>query len=526
MRKLYLFLMLCCGIFQLRAQHVTITPSGIAPASASGFPKLSYEAIQALPSPQKGDIAIDTTFRCIRFYNGTKWAFLLNSPEIQVPTITAWKPGGGTENDLGIAIVTDTVGNIYITGSFYGNATFGSTTLTSAGNNDIYIAKFNSNGILQWINRAGGTSTDSSDGMAVDADGNVYITGYFYSSCTFWSYNHISSVVSLGGTDIFIAKYNSNGSLQWVKRAGGETNDFGREIKIGTDGYVYLTGYFWGTTRFGDYTYLYSFGDYDCYIAKYNYNGGLQWARQIGGTNSDYGWGLALDSDANVYVTGYFQGTARFGTGQGFVDITSAGDTDIFVTKYNSSGLFQWVRQAGGPGTDKGFSIAVQSAATLTPETHVYVTGEFTNTAAFSTTNLTSFGSSDVFIAKYNAEGAVQWAKNMGGSNTDFPRGITVSPTGSVYVTGAFSGGINFGSNIFYSAGGYDIFTAKYDSTGNSQWIQQAGGTGSSDTGFGVTLNPTGHCYTIGYFQNTAAFGTTLLSSSGGYDIFIMKTVE
>lgn len=515
MRKLYLLLILCCGIFQLRAQQVTITPSGITPAFASLFPKLSYEAIQALPSPQKGDIAIDTTFRCVRFYNGTKWTFLLNSPELSQPAVTAWRAVSGTEEDMGFKITTDATGNIYIIGHFYGTATIGTTSLTSSGYNDIYVAKFNGIGTLEWVRKAGGASTDSGTDITLDADGNVYTTGYFYGNTLFQSSNNSSFIVnSLGSGDGFIAKYSNSGTLQWVKQAGNSSGaTYGSSIKVGSDGYIYYTGAFLGSTRFGDYTYLYSSGSYDGFVAKYNYNGGLQWARQIGGTGSDYSWSLALDATDNVYITGHITGTANFGS----TSITSAGDKDIFIAKYNSGGTLQWAQRAGGTGADDGKGIAINSSSG-----DIYVAGEFSGTASFGTINVTSAGYSDVSIAKYNADGAVQWVQKVGGTNIEITRHIAVNAGGDIYLSGAFGGSLTIGTKTMSAAGSYDVFVAKYNSSGVFQWAEQAGGLGA-EYGYGLTLSPDHYVYTIGYFQNSGNFGTTVLTSAGNYDVFIMK---
>ena len=158
----------------------------------------------------------------------------------------AWS-GGGTSNGVGDGIATDSDSNSYITGYFVGAATFGSTTLTSSGSDDIFIAKLNSSGSWDWAVKAGGSSDDNGLGIAVDSSGNAYITGYFEGTAAFGS----TSLVTSGSRDIFIAKLDTNGSWQWAVKAGGTGNDAGRGIAIDSSGNVYATGYFNSAATFG-----------------------------------------------------------------------------------------------------------------------------------------------------------------------------------------------------------------------------------------------------------------------------------
>ncbi|MEZ4902449.1 MAG: SBBP repeat-containing protein [Spirosomataceae bacterium] len=128
----------------------------------------------------------------------------------------------------------------------------------------------------------------------------------------------------------------------------------------------------------------------DVFIAKYNINGLLQWVRSAGGTSSDYGEGITIDSSGNVYVTGSYQGTATFGN----TTFTSVGLRDIFIVKYNGSGLFQWVRSARGLGDDFGMGIVVNGSS------NVYVTGSYEGTTTFGNTILTTVGLRDVFVVR------------------------------------------------------------------------------------------------------------------------------
>jgi len=311
MKKLIYIILLFVLRILVQAQTTTITPSVFSP------PRLSYDAIVALPSPQDGDMVFDTTYKCLRVHISGKWLCNTPSPNDYAPNMLAIASAGGTANDYGQSIAVDKSGNVYITGYFTGTAAFGSVSKTSKGNNDIYLAKYHKSGILQWVESAGGSGEDFGFGIAVDSLGNVYITGNYQGAASFDSVTKTSA----GGFDIFVAKYNSSGSIQWAQSAGGASNDYGQAIAIDDNGNSYITGYYYDAITFGTISKT-SKGSADIFIAKYNTSGAVQWAQSAGGTSADLANGIALDSIGNVYVTGYYQGTINF---NGSFKISSGG---------------------------------------------------------------------------------------------------------------------------------------------------------------------------------------------------------
>ena len=298
---------------------------------------------------------------------------------------------GGTNNNQGESIAVDSSGNIYITGYFYETVDFGGGNVTSAGSADIFVLKLNSSGTFQWVNTYGGTSFDFGRGIAVDSSGNIYITGYFYETVDFGGGN----VTSAGGPDIFVLKLNSSATFQWVNTYGGSTFDVGEDITVDSSGNSYITGYFEGTVDFGGGN-VTSAGAADIFILKLNSSGTFQWVNIFGGTSTDVGQGIAVDSSGNSYITGSFQGTVDFGSG----DITPSGFDDIFVLKVNPSGTFQLVSTFGGTSIDVGEDITVDSSG------NSYITGWFRETVDFGGGNVTSAGAADIFVLKLNSSGA------------------------------------------------------------------------------------------------------------------------
>jgi hypothetical protein len=390
------------------------------------------------------------------------------------------KRAGGSGLDRGWGIALDSVGNSYVIGSFQGTATFGlgevnQTTLTSAGDHDIFVAKYDSAGLLQWARRAGGSGSDQGLSIAVDGFGNSYLTGWFNGSAQFGQgQTSQTTLTSVGSDDIFVAQYDSAGLLQWARRAGGTGQDQGASIAVDGFGNSYVTGYFNFSATFGqgqaNQTTLVSAGDREMFVAKYDSIGTLVWAKRSGGVGQDRGFGIAVDGSGNSYVTGLFNGSATFGQGQANqTTLTSVGSDDMFVAQYDSNGALQWVKRAGGSGTDSGLGIAVDGSG------NSYVTGFFSVSATFgqgqaNQTTLTSAGDRDVFLAKYNSSGLLQWAKRFGGSGLDQGMSVAVDGLGNSYVPGFFDGSATFGQGevnqtTLNSAGGIDIFVAKF--TGN-----------------------------------------------------------
>ncbi len=358
------------------------------------------------------------------------------------------KNTGGSYNDYGYGIAVDASGNSYVTGYFQGSATFGSTTLTSSGFNDIFVAKLDSNGNWLWAKKAGGTSNDEGYGIAVDACGNSYVTGYFCNSATFGS----TTLICNGYYDIFIAKLDSSGNWLWAKNAGGLGGDWGNGIAVDASGNSYVTGCFDSTTATFGSTDLTNNGGYDIFIAKLDSSGNWLWAKNAGGTSDVFGRCIVVDASGNSYVTGFFHGSATFGS----TDLTNNGYYDIFISKLDSSGNWFWAKNAGGTSNDEGFGIAVDASG------NSYVTGCFSGSATFGSTTLTSSGDRDIFIAKLDSSGNWLWAKNAGGTSDDRGHGIAVDASRNSYVTGYFYNYIaTFGSTTLTSNGFCDIFVAK-----------------------------------------------------------------
>ncbi|MDH3445826.1 MAG: SBBP repeat-containing protein, partial [Deltaproteobacteria bacterium] len=457
--------------------------------------------------------------------------------------IWAKRAGGTMIGDAGIGTSVDGLGNSYITGNFQGTASFGSTMLASAGSDDIFVAKYDSNGNLLWAKKDGGMGSDRGAGIAVDGLGNSYVTGVFNGTAIFGpgEANEVS-LASNGSEDIFVAKYASDGTFIWATKAGGPGADQGARVAVDGSGNSFVTGFFNGTATFGagepNETMLTSSnGSDDIFVAKFDSTGALLWAKKAGGSGLDRGSGIALDGSGSSYATGFFSGIATFES----TSLTSAGDWDVFLAKYDSSGTLVWAKRAGGSNRDRSFSVAVDGLG------NSYVSGLFNGSATFgfgeaNQTMLTSVGLDDVFLANFDATGVLRWAKRAGGTGSDGGQSIAVDDLGNSYVTGFFNGITHPGPATFglgelnqttlISAGDRDIFFAKYNVNGRLVWVTRAGGA-STDQGMAIAVDQLGNSFATGFFAanfggGSATFGfaeenETTLISAGNEDIFIAK---
>lgn len=323
------------------------------------------------------------------------------------------KSAGGIYHDYGNSIAVDKNGNVLVTGVFQSpNIIFGNDTLNNGLN--IFIAKYSSVGNILWAKSAGGFSWCNAYGISTDVNGNVLITGSFYSPIAIFGSD---TLINKGNDDIFIVKYDASGNPLWAKSAGGTSYDFGYSISTDNSGNILLTGIFESPTITFDKTVLTNAfaGNGDFLMVKYSSSGNVLWARNAGGIGTDYGNGVIADMKGNILAIGVFGSSSIV---FGMDTLLSMGSDDILIVKYDSSGNVLWAQSTGGMFVDQGSSISVDSGG------GVVVTGFFGSvTIIFGNTTLTNTGGAEVFIAKLNSIAAIYEENN--------PSIINISPNPS-----------------------------------------------------------------------------------------------
>jgi len=443
----------------------------------------------------------------------------------QTPTWIWAKGSGGSDDDICYSVATDPSGNVYAAGGFISpTITIGATTLINAGQEDIFLAKYDPSGNVIWAKSYGGITCEKGWGVATDANGFVYITGNFDSdSLNFGSVNLINT--STPGNMLFLVKLDSAGNSLWG-RAVGCYNWFSTRstcITVDNAGDVYIAGDFTDTeiifdtiTLNGGSAYYYS-----DFIAKYNSSGGVIWARIVPSFCNSYINSITTDQNNNVFIIGEFRDQILH-----LDNLTISnpwggysGSTNSFTAKYNSSGIIQWAKSYGGSDYETGRSITADHAG------NIYITGSFaSSTVSFDTINLplSTGGNSNTYITKVNTNGNAIWAKK-GSSIDNQSYSITTDPKSNVYVTGYFvSDSVRFGNISLSNSGSFDTYIVKYDSSGIAHWAKTAIGIGW-DRGMAITANGF-NIYTSGYYTNNPiTFDGITLTNSGKGDFYLAK---
>ncbi len=315
---------------------------------------------------------------------------------------------GGVEDDRGRDIHHDGNGNIFITGGVTGTVDFdpssGMFNLSHSLSKDIYLAKYNDDGNFLWANAFGSPSTSFEEGLAVETDavGNPYLSAFYFGTVDFDPSANTANLGSVNGDETVIAKYDVNGNYLWANMIGKGMEERGNDIKVDASGNVYIVGNFGGTVDFdpsANNVNLTSEGNNDIFIAKYDNNGNYTWAKRLGGEDADFGRGIDVDANGNIYISGSFEDNAIFDNTTQY-SVTSSGSADYFVAKYTNSGDFIWVNRIGDTGFERGVDLVVDD------NENIYVTGGFWSSADFDpstgVSNLASNGSEDIFIQRFN----------------------------------------------------------------------------------------------------------------------------
>jgi Ca2+-binding RTX toxin-like protein len=274
----------------------------------------------------------------------------------------------------------------------------------------------------------------------------------------------------------------------------------------------------------------------DAFVLKLDPNGNFVWARDFGGTQTNprdiaEASEVVVDGSGNVITTGNFSNTIDFDPGPGIDNRTSAGSSDVFVSKLSPAGQYLWAATFGGADNDRGNSVATDASG------NVITAGTFRGTVDFdpgpSVDNRTSNGSSDVFVSKLDGDGDLVWVRTFGGNSVDHGRSVATDVSGNVITSGAFSNTVDFdpGPGVFNLTresftGQGNLFVSKLDGDGDFVWARNFGRGGDGQNS--VTTDASGNVITTGTFDTAAADfdpgpGVFDLTSAGGYDVFVSK---
>ncbi|MBI3476057.1 MAG: SBBP repeat-containing protein [Acidobacteria bacterium] len=435
---------------------------------------------------------------------------------------------GGSGRDFGTGIAVDLAGNAYVTGYTYSTdfPTANVIQATNHGSADAYVTKINADGsALVYSTYLGGSRDDFGWGVAVDAAGNAYLTGYTRST-DFPAANPIQRKDG-SGYNAFVTKINRDGNaLVYSTYLGGGGDDFGHGIAVDAAGNAYVTGWTYST----DFPTTNSFqtgnhGSADAYVTKINADGSdLVYSTYLGGSSHDYGSAIAVDAAGNYYVIGTTCST-DFPTANP-IQATNHGCYDAFITKINADGsTLSYSTYLGGSGEELGQAIAVDGTG------NAYFTG-YTRSTNFPTVRAiqsTNHGEYEVFVSKINSDGsALVYSTYLGGADWDFGSGIAADAAGNAYVTGyTYSTDFPTANALRAENSGFDdAFVAMVNAAGSGLVYSTYLGGKGYDYGQSIAVDAIGNAYVSGSAQAHHSFPTTLLAfqpSSSGRAAFITK---
>ena len=409
---------------------------------------------------------------------------------------------GGNEVDEVMDIARDAAGNIYSAGYFTNQVTFGTSinyASASYGIPDVFIQKTTSSGNVVWATQAGGIGSDRALSIAVDPQGNTYITGFYFGTATFGSFT-LTSVN--GSKDCFIAKLNASGSFVWAVSCGGTMDDIGNSLALDPSGNIFLAGQFEGTSTFGASTFTSmtntstGFPSIDVVIAKLDNNGNFLWAKQGAAEYTDRAMDIICNSTGDAYVCGQFSDTIQFANTYNNPVMNS-----VFLMKLSPTGNETWFRRASGT-----YSIAYSLA--LDNNQDVYMTGDYQGQLAFYGPPINFLNdnyANRVFLVKYSPSGNFIWASSSSSNSDLSSRVVAIDPNNDPYIFGEYRCTLNdyadlYGQGTFNSIGYKDLFITKFNQSGTYQWARNFGGPGT-DLAHGMTVKTVDRPITAGSYE-------------------------
>ncbi len=410
---------------------------------------------------------------------------------------------GDQNEEFGNVIAMDALGNTYVSGSFAGTTKIGSNVFTAVADYDTFLAKLDPNGNVVWAKHYGSINYVSVADAKVDPQNNVVIAG------------GLADVVDFGGKTLsapngagYAAKIDPQGNCLWGIVFGSGGGDFADSLAIDPVGNIFITGSFVGPINqiVGSVS---AVGGQDAFVIKLDPNGVGQWVKGFGGSQGDFGLGIAVDGGGNVIATGLFRGAVSFVGGP---TLTASNSGNGYIVKLDALGNHVWSKLVPGTPSSTVNAVAADNAG------RVYATGSFQGSTDLGGGMLTSAGSTDVFLVQYDGAGAHQWSKRFGGSGSDSGGLVVLDGPQHAIFSGGFNGSIDLGLGPLIAVGTFDVFLARIDEMGSVLWNR------TLEYGAGVAMDGQGAMFLAGSFGTSIDLGgPTPLLDAGSGDMFAAK---
>jgi hypothetical protein len=440
---------------------------------------------------------------------------------------------GGVKSDKGIVVRVDKEENVIATGYFSNSMYMGNgiTLVSTAGSSkQVFIAKYDKNGVCLWAKQGGNGLDDRVLGMDLDSAGNIYITGTSWNSITIGTIN----ITSIPGCcdNGFVIKLDKDGNWIWGNSVSSNSgDDQGLDIVTDDIGNSYITGFMTGSQLYlGTSVYALASNSgsnvYNYYVAKINPSGVWEWGTTFGNLPYDpiarkyveRDIAICLDSNKNLYITGGYDGTRNFGS----TVLTSRGGHDVFMMKADTGGNIIWAKSGGSTKDDWSNGISADEMG------HVYITGEHRDSLLFDSMLIRNYDKRDVFVAKFNtSDGTGIWGKRAG-SDIGSERGndVYADKNCNVYVVGDVGAYSKFGPLYTDSIGYLNVFVSRISPDGDWMWVATANSSDTSDRGNSIVKGEDNKIYITGFFENDITIGNITINSNGKADAYIAKILD
>ena len=436
---------------------------------------------------------------------------------------------GGTNDDAANSTTVDSDGNVYIAGTTESSSSMASGGFDNSlgGTHDAYLAKFNSNGVLQWATYYGGGDEEYGLSCAVDASKNVFLAGYTYTATGIGPGGHQTTFGGGTSSDAFLVKFNSSGTRQWATYYGGNAGEIGYACCTDASGNVYLGGSTGSTANISTTGAHAAVGGLGCgFIVKFNSAGTRLWGTYYGyvfaTTANTRVNALCTDAAGNIYAAG--ETTQDIVIADGGHDNSFSGTRDAFLVKFNGSGVRQWGTYYGyNDGNTSGNGCATDGS------NNIYLLATTTATRFLATTGSHQSvigGLSDAVLAKFDASGNRLWATFYGGTNNESANALAVDNNDNVFIAGSTSSttAIADGGHQNTIGGSADAFLVKLSSSGSRQWGTYFGGS-TFDVAYGCATRSANNVHICGNTKSTTAIadGGHQNTAGGSEDGFLAK---
>ncbi len=435
-----------------------------------------------------------------------------------------WSTGWASNGDeIGRGVFVDSAGYTYQVGSFSGSVSSLPTMSTlvnsgAIGTLDIMVAKIDPFGVPVWLINAGGSGNDVAHCVTVDKSGNVYVGGFTQSSsCVFKGAVNVTLNAS-SSTDFFVAKFNSSGSVLWVKTGSGLGND--EVLALTNDNsYVYAGGYFSGNLTLPSSGGLSSTGGDDMFVIKYDLAGSVIWRKSEGGVGNDRCTGIAVNQ-SDIYICGSAGNGITYNGSPNVVKLpVGATGTDITLAKIDAGGDVVWGVSEGNTNNCSATSISVL-------KNNVVVGGTYVGLMVYNSNTVTASANNDMFFASYGRNGTFKSIWNGATAGDECVYGVS-SDERFIYVAGKYANTVNFGGTSGVATSTSNLFMACYDSLFTLQFVKFAGGN-SSKQALSLSSNQNGVVSTTGsYNGNSIQFAPlSALTNSVTEDLFVASLIN